>query len=85
MQIFSFYYHDFFDLFNITIFKILVEYASHNYVIDIEKNMLFFESIYNLLMFKLKVLRKYLNKNLMNIFLFFYFFFFNKCMQSKRL
>ena len=68
MQLF-FCYHDFFDVFNKTIFEILLEHALHNHVIDIEKNKFFFESIYNLFMFQLKTLREYLNKNLINDFI----------------
>ena len=56
-------------MFNKTIIKILVEHALHDHVIDIEKNMSSFESIYNLFMFELKILREYLNKNLINDFM----------------
>ena len=61
-------------MFNKTIFEILFKHASHDYVIDIEKNMFFFESIYNLFMYELKILRKYLNKNLINDFIVFFNF-----------
>ena len=70
MQIYSFCYHDFFNVFNKTTFEILFEHASHDYATDIDKNMLFFESIYILFMFGLKILCEYLNKNLINDFIF---------------
>ena len=73
MQIF-FCYHDLFDVFNKTIFEILFEHALCDHVIDIEKSMFFFESIYNLFMFEIKILRKYLNKNLINNFIVFSIF-----------
>ena len=69
-----FCYHDFFDVFNKTIFEILFAHVSHDHVIDIEKNMFFFESIYNLFMFELKILPKYLNENLINDFIVFFSF-----------
>ena len=74
MQAFFFCYHEFCDMFNKTIFEILFEHASHDHVIDIEKNMLFFESIYNLFMFELKILREYLKKNLINDFIILFSF-----------
>ena len=70
-----FYYHDFFDVFNKAIFEILLEHVSHNHAIDIDKDMFFFESIYDLFMFELKILRKYLNENLINNFIVFFQFF----------
>ena len=57
------------NVFNKTISEILLEHASHDHVIDIEKNMLSFESIYNLFMFELETLREYLNENLINDFI----------------
>ena len=69
MQILSFCYHEFRDVFNKTISKILLKHVSHDHAIDSEKNMFFFESIYNLFMFELKILREYLNKNLINDFI----------------
>ena len=67
-------YHDFFDVFNKAILKILFKHASHNHVINIGKNMFSFESIYNLFMFELKIRREYLNKNLINDFIVFFIF-----------
>ena len=66
-------YHDFFDVFNKPIFKILFAYASHDHAIHIKK-MLSFELIYNLFMFELKTLREYLNENLINDFIVFFNF-----------
>ena len=71
MQILSFCYHDFFDVFNKTISEIMLEYALHDHDIDVEKNMLSFELIYNLFIFELKTLREYLDKNLINDFIVF--------------
>ena len=71
MQILFFHYHDFFDVINKAILEVLFEHASHDHVINIEKSMLCFESIYNLFMFELKILCEYLNENLINNFIVF--------------
>ena len=69
MRTLSFCYHEFHDVFNKTISEILFKHVSHDHAIDIEKNMLLFESIYNLFMFELKILSEYLNENLINDFI----------------